>query len=87
MNELLYTIFTMQLIAVASSFYRAWKGPNHTDRIMIFDLLTATGIALLLTIAVYQDSQLYLDIALLMALVSFASMIGFGYFLEKEKMP
>lgn len=85
MNIIIFGIMSLQLMAMGISFFRLWKGPSQADRVLIFDLLSAIGIALMLTASIFFDSQLYLDIALLMGLVSFAGTIGFTYFLEKEK--
>lgn len=87
MSWFLSLIVGTLLLAILLACYRIWKGPNRADRILIFDLLAVAGISLMLVCAVYFNSQLFLDVSILMALIAFAGTIGFTYFLEKEGSP
>ena len=63
--------------------WRFLKGPDAANRILALDTLTVLFIALLALLALFFGRAIYLDVALVFALVGFAGVILFGRFLEK----
>lgn len=78
---------TVLLLFVALCFLiglvRWIKGPQIADRIILFDLLTSLACGLMVIISMIFEMNLFLDIALLLAVISFVSTIGLAYWLEK----
>ncbi len=83
---ILVCLFILTLSALFG-VYRFIKGPNHSDRVVVFDLLSSLllGFCLLLSM-LYQDA-IWIDVALVVALVAFVSTVGISYFLSRIKEP
>ncbi len=79
-------LLTLAGVAVAVAFflalYRFVAGPRAVDRVVAFDTLTIislTGIAL---VALASGREIYLDVALVYALLSFLGVIVAARYLE-----
>jgi multicomponent Na+:H+ antiporter subunit F len=59
------------------------KGPTGVDRIIAFDGLTIVSITGILLGALAEDRVIYLDVALVYALLSFLGVIVVARFLER----
>jgi len=53
--------------------------------VVAFDLLTIIGIGLIASYAVVTDRSVFLDIAVVLALVSFLGTIAFAFYLERQR--
>ncbi|GAB4292052.1 MAG: monovalent cation/H+ antiporter complex subunit F [Marinilabiliales bacterium] len=71
------------LIALIIGFIRFLLGPTVPDRVVSFDLITVSSIALIALIAVFSQRIIYLDVALVYGLLSFIGVIIIGRYLEK----
>ena len=82
-NILLYIAGSLILLGMLTALWRFIKGPSSADRIMAFDVMTVTSIALIALIAVFNNRIIYLDVALVYALLSFTGVIVVARFIEK----
>jgi multicomponent K+:H+ antiporter subunit F len=62
-------------IALLLNLYRLLRGPSAPDRILALDTAYVNSIALLVLFGVQQNSSLYFEIALLIALVGFVGTV------------
>jgi multicomponent Na+:H+ antiporter subunit F len=71
-------ILALVLIVLASlmSLYRMVFGPSNADRIISADALSLIATVVLVFLALLFDSPLYLDIALIYAVLSFIGIIA-----------
>ncbi len=69
----LLELFVLPMLALAAmlTFVRLARGPSLADRVIAFDLLAAFGIAMLAAYSVVTGETAFLDVGLLLALVSF----------------
>jgi multisubunit Na+/H+ antiporter MnhF subunit len=63
--------------------FRFFKGPDAANRLLALDALTILGVAVFALLALYFGRGIYLDVALVFALVGFAGVVLFGRFLER----
>ncbi|MCF7992839.1 MAG: cation:proton antiporter [Thiohalocapsa sp.] len=78
------TLFLLLLFPpILMILWRFFKGPDAANRILALDSLTILFIAMLALLAVLFERSIYLDVALVFAMVGFAGVILFGRFLEK----
>ncbi len=63
--------FGMMTFAGLLNFWRALRGPTIPDRILALDTLYVNTVVLLILFGIYADSPLYLEPALLIALLGF----------------
>jgi len=68
------------LLAIFLSFIRFIKGPHLTDRVVAFDTMSIIAVSLLVLLSVAFKSALYLDVALVFALIGFVGTIIFARF-------
>lgn len=59
------------------------RGPLTFDRVVAFDVMTIVGITGIVLVAVVEDRIVYLDVALVYALMSFLGVIVVARHLER----
>ncbi len=62
---------------------RLIKGPDLPDRILALDTLYINSIALIVLLGIWLDSDLYLEAALLIALMGFIGTVAAAKFLSR----
>lgn len=65
------------------ALYRFMKGPSAADRVVAFDVLTTIAITCIGLIALAEGRGIYLDVALVYALLSFLGVIAVARYLER----
>jgi multicomponent Na+:H+ antiporter subunit F len=73
---------TLLAFTIALSFIRLYKGPSLPDRVVALDLLTTVGIAITAVYAVITGRPVILDVATILALISFLGTIAFAYYID-----
>lgn len=65
------------------ALYRFLKGPSATDRVVAFDVLTIVAITAIVIVALAEGRGIYLDVAVIYALLSFLGVIAVARYLER----
>jgi len=65
------------------ALWRFFRGPSDADRIVAFDTLTVIGITGIALVAFLEGRGIYLDVALVYALLSFLGVIVVARHLER----
>ena len=71
-------------IAIILAAVRLAIGPSLADRIVAIDLLTAIAIGTTAVYAIATDHPVVLDVAVVLALISFLATIAFANFLQRR---
>lgn len=79
---LIHTAAVFAAVALLLILYRFIKGPTAVDRIIAFDGLTIVTITGILLGALAEGRGIYLDVALVYALLSFLGVIVVARFLD-----
>jgi len=79
-----YMAFFSLGVAFLSTLYRLFKGPDITDRLIVLDLSASTLIVLVIMIIITTGETVYLNVALIAALVMFMGNIAFARYLKKS---
>lgn len=82
-ETLLYIAATLAGLALLLALYRFLKGPSSGDRVVAFDVLTIVGITGIVLTALAEGRGIYLDVALIYALLSFLGVIVIARYLER----
>ena len=83
MNDFVgFLALTALMVTVAFAFLRLRKGPSLPDRVVALDLLTTVGIAVTAVYAMIMNQPLILDVATILALISFLGTIAFAYYVD-----
>jgi multicomponent Na+:H+ antiporter subunit F len=72
--------------AVVICAVRAVLGPTAPDRMVAFDAMTALLIASLVILGTYYRASMYLDVALLYALLAFLGTLAIAKYLEGRRV-
>ncbi len=84
MAELLvYLAATLVGVAFLLALYRFFKGPSSADRVVAFDVLTIVSVTAIALVALAEGRGIYLDVALIYALLSFLGVIVVARYLER----
>jgi multicomponent Na+:H+ antiporter subunit F len=72
-------------LTLVLSLVRLMRGPSLADRIVALDLMTTIGVAFCGLYAVLTDQPVFLDVAVVMALIAFVGTVAFARFLEARR--
>ena len=78
-------IGTAIIMAIATflCLYRAVVGPTEADRVVSINIIGTKTVVIISIIAVVFGQDFFLDVALVYALISFATTIGIAKYMEK----
>lgn len=79
-----YVIFPILTVSVILVFIRLFKGPEVVDRVIALDLLITIGIAFITAYSIKTAQSLFLDVAMILALIAFLGTIAFSFYLHKK---
>ena len=73
--------YAMIAVAMALNAWRLARGPSMPDRILALDTLTINAIALVILAGIDLATGVYLEVALLMAMMGFVGTVALCKFL------
>jgi len=82
-NTLLFISAIIILLAILLTLYRFIKGPTAPDRLVAFDVMTVSSLALIALIAKFSSRIIYLDVAIVYGLLSFLGVIIVSRYFER----
>lgn len=77
-------ILPLLSIAIVLAFVRLWRGPSLPDRVVALDLLATLGMGVIVVYAIATEQPVFLDVAIILALISFLGTVAFAYYLERK---
>jgi len=80
---LIYIAAALVGAAFLLALYRFFKGPSAADRVVAFDVLTIIAVTGIVLVAFAEGRVIYLDVALIYALLSFLGVIVVARYLER----
>lgn len=83
-NYLDYVILPILILSTVITFIRLFKGPDIVDRVIALDLIITTGIGIITVYSIRTSQEIFLDVAMILALIAFLGTIAFAYYLEKQ---
>ena len=70
-------------VTVLLAVVRLVRGPSVADRVVALDLLSAVAVGIMAAWSVAADDAVYLDVALLVALLAFLGTVAFAAYAEE----
>lgn len=90
MSDVLSLAITVTLglyaVAMAVGAMRLFRGPSAQDRVLAMDFVYVIGTLVMLVLAIRYDSEMYLEGALLMALLGFVGSVAMAKFLLRGEV-
>jgi multicomponent Na+:H+ antiporter subunit F len=71
-------------LAAALTFVRLARGPTLPDRVIAIDLIGVLMVCLLVVMAGLTSQQAFLDVAMVVALISFVGTVAYARYIERE---
>jgi multicomponent Na+:H+ antiporter subunit F len=68
--------------AVLLAFVRLVRGPDLANRVVALDLLSVLGVGIAAAAVVRAGDEVYLDVALVLALIAFLGTVAFARYAE-----
>lgn len=73
----------MLSIALILAVYRLIRGPSTPDRVVTLDLISTLTVGAIAVYGITTGQPVYIDVAIVLALISFLGTIGFAYYVEQ----
>jgi len=80
-----FFILPVLTISVILVFIRLYKGPTVVDRVVALDLIITIGIGIITVYSIRSNQKVFLDVAIILALIAFLGTIAFAYYIEQRK--
>ena len=85
MQDIFTTVALVMLaLAAALAFIRLLLGPTLPDRVVAIDLMGVLIVCIVVTVAAATGQQTYLDVAIVIALISFVGTVAYARYIERE---
>ena len=81
----LFMALTMLAVAAGLTFVRLVKGPTLPDRVIAIDLIGVLMVCLLVVMAGLTAQAAFLDVAMVIALISFVGTVAYARYIERER--
>lgn len=87
MNNLTHWLLDSAMLLLAITIilcvYRLWLGPTIADRAVALDQITVEVVAIVVLYSMRVDDPVFLDAALVVALIGFLSTLAFARYIER----
>jgi len=83
-NLFLEVVLGVLALAVVLGFVRLLRGPSLPDRVVAFDLLATVGVGISAVYSMAYDQPVFLDVAVVLALISFVGTVAFSRYIEER---
>ncbi|NLG98137.1 MAG: cation:proton antiporter [Chloroflexi bacterium] len=80
-------LFTLMIAAMLLALVRLILGPSLPDRVVALDLIAVSAVGMTGIYAVFTDQPIYLDEAMVLALIAFLGTSAYAHFIEKGGVP
>jgi multicomponent Na+:H+ antiporter subunit F len=80
-SEILLGVLGLPLLL---GFVRLVRGPSLPDRVVALDFITAVAVAASGVWAITTGNPVFLDVAMVLALISFVGTVAFARYLERR---
>ena len=79
---MIYVFFGIIILAILLAMVRLFIGPTTPDRVVALDTLTTISTALLVLLGWYFERYIYIDVALIYAVLGFVGVLTVARYFE-----
>lgn len=84
---ILFIVLPAMSLAMVLAFVRLVRGPTLPDRVIALDLVGTLAMGMIAVYAIARDLPVLVDVAIVLALLSFLGTIAFARYLERRAGP
>ena len=85
-NITIWVVLAVYLAMALIVVWRAWRGENSVSRLMSLDLASTLTLAILVIVSIIQKNNLYIDVAIVLAALSYISTVALAKFISDQKV-
>jgi multicomponent Na+:H+ antiporter subunit F len=78
-------VLLMLTVAALLAFVRVVRGPTLPDRVVAIDLVGVLIVGVIVVGAAATGEQAFLDVAIVVALISFVGTVAYARYVERER--
>jgi len=71
-------------VGLVLALVRLARGPSLADRVVALDLMSTITVAVAGVYAIGYDQMVFLDVAIVLALISFVGTVGFAVWMDRK---
>ncbi len=80
-------VFGLLVLTLFFAAVRLIRGPDLPNRVVAVDMMSTIAIGFITAYAVFSNQSMFLDVAIVLALISFLGTVAFAIFIEKGYVP
>jgi multicomponent Na+:H+ antiporter subunit F len=84
--NIINAVITVLAITAFLTLYRVIFGPTVWDRLIAVNLISSKVVSIMVAAALLFRRNIYMDVALVYAIIGFVSIVAVSKFLEREGM-
>lgn len=84
---IIYILYGLLIVSMFLALARLVRGPSLPDRVVALDLIAITAVGFIGVYAVDTKQPIYIDEAMVLALIAFLGTSAFAHFIEKGSVP
>jgi multicomponent Na+:H+ antiporter subunit F len=81
---LYWVILPLLFLGLIFAFIRLLQGPSLPSRVIALDMMSVLGIGIIVVYAVVTNQPVFIDVAGVLALVSFLGTVAFAAYVERR---
>ena len=86
MTIFIWVCLILVLLSIIGMLYRVFRGPSIPDRLIALDAIGVMLISAIALLSVLFDTGFFLEVILLIAIMSFIGTVSFSKFIEKGEI-
>lgn len=86
MTTFIWVCLILVLLSIAGLMYRILRGPSIPDRLIALDAIGVMLISAIALLSVIFDTGFFMEVILLIAIMSFIGTVSFSKFIEKGEI-
>ena len=75
--------FLVMILSLVLVMIRFLRGPTVPDRIIAFDLMAVILMGIIIIFSIWVNQTVFLEVAIIMALIAFLGTVAYARYLEK----
>lgn len=82
----IWICLVLVVLSIVGLLYRVWRGPSIPDRLIALDAIGVMLISAIALLSILFDTEFFIEIILLIAIMSFIGTVAFSKFIEKGEI-
>lgn len=86
MTTFIWISLILVILSAGGLLYRVGKGPTIPDRLIALDAIGVMLISITALLSIIFDTEFFIEVILLIAIISFIGTVSFSKFIEKGEI-